>query len=508
MDFQTQLEHYISAGFSGLWLHTYEPEATISEIAQLCHRMKEGGETWRLCSWDADRKFRVLGTAGGVASSSANTIVDGIKVGMQQRIEPPGRALVALYNLHRFTQSAEVVQTLANHIEKGKREGVHYLVLSPSLTIAIELEKLVTVLEYALPSKEQLAQIWDSLDDAVDPKCRSEHALHRPRALDAAAGLTRSAAENAFAMAIARRRWIDPMLVWEVKARELHKGGALQLYSGQENFQSLGGLENLKDFCLRALTRRTSKAKAKGVLLLGVPGTGKSMFAKALGNETGRKTISLDVGALFGSLQGQTEERTRAALAQADAMEPVVLYIDEIEKALGGAFQSTGQTDSGVGARLGGSFLTWLNDRTSDVFLVLTANDITKLPPEFTRSERFDAVFFLDLPLREQRSRIWEIYEKVYEVAGERPDDQNWTGAEIAACCRMAALLGTDLKTAAQNVVPISRTAGEKVEALRNWADGRCVATEYPGRYDKSKADALLEDAQAQSRRIRSHEGL
>jgi SpoVK/Ycf46/Vps4 family AAA+-type ATPase len=131
------------------------------------------------------------------------------------------------------------------------------------------------------------------------------------------------------------------------------------------------------------------------VLLLGVSGSGKSQFCKALGNETGRPTLILDVGSLMGSLVGQSEERTRQALRIADAMAPCVLMIDEVEKALAGAGSNA---DSGVSARMLGSLLSWLNDHESDAFVVCTANDISKLPPEFSRCERFDAVFFLDLP--------------------------------------------------------------------------------------------------------------
>ena len=146
-------------------------------------------------------------------------------------------------------------------------------------------------------------------------------------------------------------------------------------------------------------------------------GSGKSAFCKALGNETGRPTLVLDVGSLMGSLVGQTEERTRQALRIVDCMQPAVLMIDEVEKALSGVAGS-GQSDSGVSARLFGSLLSWLNDHNSDVFVVCTANDVTKLPPEFSRAERFDGIFFLDLPDRAQKDAIWRQYIEVYALDG------------------------------------------------------------------------------------------
>jgi SpoVK/Ycf46/Vps4 family AAA+-type ATPase len=223
------------------------------------------------------------------------------------------------------------------------------------------------------------------------------------------------------------------------------------------------------------------------VLLLGVPGTGKSAFAKALGKETGRPTLVLDIGALMGSLVGATEQNIRQALRIADAMAPCILFIDELEKALSGAAGS-GQSDSGVSSRLFGTLLSWMNDHTSNVYVIATCNDISKLPPELTRAERFDGIVFLDLPGEEQKKRIWNQYVEYFEIDGEqtRPDDQDWTGAEIRSCCRLAALLDVPLTQAATNVVPIAVTASESMQSLRTWASGRCLDAESGGIYQHS----------------------
>ena len=159
--------------------------------------------------------------------------------------------------------------------------------------------------------------------------------------------------------------------------------------------------------------------------------------------------------------------------------------LDEVEKAFSGV-ASSGQTDSGVSARLFGAFLSWLNDHDSDVFVVATANDITRLPPEFSRAERFDGVFFVDLPDAAQREAIWEIYVQQYglELSQKRPSDVQWTGAEIKACCRLAALLDLPLTAAAQNIVPVARTSAESVEKLRQWASGRCLSADRTGIYE------------------------
>jgi chloramphenicol 3-O-phosphotransferase len=287
---------------------------------------------------------------------------------------------------------------------------------------------------------------------------------------------------------LVRHSRVTAETLWELKSQLLRKSGLVQLYRGTEDFSSLGGLVALKAFCRRSLLqpgRENPLKRPRGVLLLGVPGTGKSAFAKALGAETGRPTLVLDIGALMGSLVGQTEGNIRQALKIADAMAPCILFADEIEKALSGVASSG---DSGVSARLFGTLLSWMNDHTSDVYLIATCNDISRLPPEFSRAERFDGVVFLDLPGTTEKTAIWDMYLRTFELdpTQRRPDDVLWTGAEIRACCRLAALLDVPLIQAAQSVVPVAVTAAESVERLRTWASGRCLSAETSGIYVRS----------------------
>jgi SpoVK/Ycf46/Vps4 family AAA+-type ATPase len=179
----------------------------------------------------------------------------------------------------------------------------------------------------------------------------------------------------------------------------------------------------------------------------------------------------------------------RQALRIVDAMSPAILFVDELEKALSGV---GGNGDSGVSTRLFGTLLTWMADHESDVFVVATANDISKLPPELTRAERLDGIFFLDLPGSLDRQTIWEMYLSSYGLPAKqpRPADEGWTGAEVRSCCRLAALLGVTLVEAAQNVVPVSRTASEAVDRLRSWATGRCLAADQAGIYSRQAPGA------------------
>ncbi|MCE9555410.1 MAG: AAA family ATPase [Planctomycetes bacterium] len=477
MILSTRLSEYIRACFTGLWIESHEHEDALAEIAKLCR-----DEEWRLVTWDIAQGLQIAGSPETVDASGSDPLAAIRSIHGFSSAE--GTALLVLVNFHRFLQSAEVVQNLARQIHQGKQNRTFIVILSPIVQIPTELEKLFVVVEHDLPSREQLAEIARGMatDDGELPDGDALGAV-----LDSAAGLTRFEGENAFALSLVRHQAIRPDAVWELKSQMLKKSGLVSLHRGSERFVDLGGLDSLKAFCLRAMRRQGRPdplKRPRGVMLLSPPGCGKSAFAKALGNETGRPTLCLDIGSLMGSLVGATEANIRQALKIADAMAPCVLFLDEVEKGLSGV-ASSGQTDSGVTARLFGTFLTWLNDHQTDVFVVATCNDISKLPPEFSRAERFDGVFFVDLPTAEQRQAIWDIYIGLFgvELKQAKPNDDNWTGAEVRACCRLAALLDVPLTAAAQNVVPVAVTAGETVERLRTWASGRCLSADTPGIY-------------------------
>ena len=356
------------------------------------------------------------------------------------------------------------------------------VIVAPVVQIPVEVEKLMVVIEHQLPDREQLLRIARELtSDSPDDLPKGQEL---ERVLDAAAGLTRYEAEGSFALSLSRHNAIQPQCIWELKAQTLKKNNLLRLHRGRERFETLGGLANLKDFCRRALQGGKS-VKARGALLVGVPGTGKSAFAKALGNETGRPTLILDMGALYGSLVGATEANVRQALKIADAMAPCIVFCDEIEKGLSGV---GGNGDSGVSTRLFGTLLTWLADHETDVFFLGTANNISMLPPEFTRAERLDGVFFLDTPTGKDKDSIWGQYRDQFGISSgqSRPDDTDWTGAEVRSCCRLSALLDVPLTQAARHVVPVAVTAAEQIEKLRGWASGRCLSAGEPGIYQRS----------------------
>jgi hypothetical protein len=475
MSLSERMSEYIRAAYSGIWISSHEHTDAIQEIAGLCQQ-----ESWRMATWNIATGLRCGGQ--GVDQDASDPLA-AVRAANALSSSDETTVLI-LENFHHFLRSAEIIQAVAQQIIAGKQSRMILIVLSPVVELPVELEKLFVVLDHELPTRDQLQQIAAGVATESGEIPEGDEL---ERVLDAASGLTRNEAENAFSLALVREGRLNAETIWSQKSQMLTKAGALRLYRGGDDFSCLGGLDALKTFTRRALRRHSHDGRLqrpRGVMLLSPPGCGKSAFCKALGKEVGRPVLMLDVGSLMGSLVGQSEERTRKALQVIDATAPSVLMIDEIEKAFAGVSGSS-QNDSGVTSRMFGSFLTWLNDHQSDVFVVCTANDASKLPPEFSRSERFDGVFFVDLPGREQKDQIWQMYLQLFQLDPEqrRPDDENWTGAEIRACCRLAALLDVPITQSSLNVVPVAVISAESVDRLRSWADGRCLSADNPGVY-------------------------
>ncbi len=453
-----RLTELVNAAFTGLWVETLECDEAANEIKQLA-----SDKGWAVVEWDITQATKGRDPLTAITETP-----------------PKGETTLYLFhNWHKCVTDPIVMQATFSAIIKGKNTRVFIVVISSQLQIPPELQKHFVVVEHHLPNQEQIQRIAKELDAKATDQAT----------FIAAAGLTRYECEGAFALSLVRKGKLEPDAIWEIKQGTVKKSGLMTLHRNGMKLDSLGGLNGLKNFCTKAL----KSPSAKGILLLGVPGTGKSHFAKALGNECGRPTLLLDIGALMGSLVGETETNIRHALRIADAMAPCILFVDEIEKALAGS-TSQHQGDSGVSKRMLGSLLTWLSDHTSDVFFIGTCNDVSSLPPEFARSERFDATFFLDLPAQEQRKAIWKIYANQYlgdeQNSRTLPTDDNWTGAEIKSCCRLASLLDVSLGEASNYIVPVATSSEGKIESLREWASGKCICAETGRIYRKPSSSS------------------
>jgi SpoVK/Ycf46/Vps4 family AAA+-type ATPase len=283
-------------------------------------------------------------------------------------------------------------------------------------------------------------------------------------------------------------------IVAREKASEVKKGGLLEICALAASLGDIGGLEVLKAWLVQRRDAFGREAKAyglpspKGLLIVGIPGTGKSLTAKATATVFNRPLLKLDAGRLFASLVGQSESNLRSVIATVEAIAPCVLWLDELEKGFAGS-RSSGATDGGTASRVFGTFLSWLQDRTAPVFVVATANDVTQLPPELLRKGRFDELFWIDLPNQQERVAIWRIQIAKFHRQPEKYDTvqlaratEGLTGSEIQqvfidslheAFSRRAEPTDLSIAMLLNDLVPLSKLMSEQIDALRKWAKGR-----------------------------------
>ena len=460
------IQNYLKAGYPALLVRTHEPERFIGAVLK-----KANGRT--PYQWDVVRGFRELGNGAEWEETDPFDLPNVAARGKE-------KAVWFLRNYHFWLNEPPVIQALQNNLPVYKTKGITLVIVSAEARLPLELEREVVVLDFPLPTREELKTILGGLVESTGVEPENEDAV-----LDAAKGLTWEEAENALALALVRQKQFDPHTICTLKAQMVEKSAALQFSQFTETFATLGGLENLKEWTLNRFQNRRPGLPFRGILLLGVPGTGKSHFAKALGNEVCWPVLSLDMGRVFGSLVGESEAKMREALKVVDAMAPCVLFIDEIEKGLAGVGGSA--TDGGTTQRVGGTFLTWLNDHTSEVFVIDTCNDYSKLPPEYTRMGRWDSIWFVDNPAVKEQLDILDIYLKQFlgkalgTLMGESdgrvkiPDLDGYSGAEIRQVAIEAAYNGSDLEAAAGFVIPISKSQKAQMDALREWARYRTI---------------------------------
>jgi ATP-dependent 26S proteasome regulatory subunit len=401
------------------------------------------------------------------------------------------------------------LRDIADRFRSGSVASTAVMV-SPTVALPADLEKVVTVVDFPLPDQKQIHGVVDEIISANAQSDRITINLDdggKEKLVKAALGLTRTEAENAFARAIVRDGVLDVedvSVVLEEKQQTIRKSGLLEFMPPQGSMDDIGGLENLKRWLTKRQNSWLDAAEEwglpfpKGVLITGVPGCGKSLTAKCSASLWGLPLLRLDVGRVFAGLVGSSEQNMRAALKMAEAVSPSVLWMDEIEK---GFSDASGGGDSGTSQRVFGTFLTWMQEKSKPVFVIATANNIDRLPAEFMRKGRFDEIFFVDLPTREERMPIWrlqltrrlaagrvvgaELHVDDGLVVGLAERSEGFSGAEIeqvviTACFDAFAerrpMVREDLERGIQNTVPLSVTQAEKIRTIRSWASSRAVA--------------------------------
>lgn len=393
------------------------------------------------------------------------------------------------------------LRSLARSLTMAPREQARaVIVLTPSADIPPELAGHAIVIEWPLPDREEIAELLDAAIKALPDDMRESACPNgtRDQAIDAAVGLSAEEAQACYAKSLVATRRIDPAVVASEKKRVIAREKVLEWHDPHPaGLDAVGGLDALKDWLKSRRSAFSPAARAyglpapKGALLVGVPGCGKSLTAKAIAAAWQMPLLRLDMGALRSKWVGESEGNIRRALKVAETVAPCILWLDEIEKAMAGASQ--GAADGGVSADALGSVLSWMQDRAGAVFLIATANDVSALPPELLRKGRFDELFFVDLPTEEERRAILLTACQAHGIGKGRADvvdvatiaasTQDFTGAELAALVPDAMFAAfaegarpiatADMLRAASLTVPLAHTAREKIEALRSWAQGR-----------------------------------
>ncbi|NMO14458.1 AAA family ATPase [Pyxidicoccus fallax] len=487
-----ELDVLVRARYPLLYLVSWEEHRVDAILTELARAHGKA-----LFHWSVTRGLRNVGNSRAAALPEDTRSPLEALAAIEKLGEP---ALVVLKDFHPFLEEKQVVRALRELAHFLKSTFTTVILLSPSLHIPIELEKEVSVIDVPLPGYNDLLRLLKEIVALVRRNNKATVELSREHAdqlIKAALGLTLSEAENAFAKAIATDGKLssdDIKRIQDEKRQVIRKSGLLEYYPPDESLGNVGGLANLKSWLSQRTAAFGERARQfglpepRGLLLLGVQGCGKSLTAKAVSAHWNLPLLRLDMGRIFSGLIGSSEENLRKAIRVAESVAPVVLWVDEIEKGLSGV-ASSGAGDTGVSARVFGTLLTWLQEKTAPVFVVATANRIDGLPPEVLRKGRFDEIFFIDLPEAAERQDIFRIHLKrrkrepaSFGIEELATLTEGFSGAEIEqaviaglyeAFAEGKELEQRHLVRAIQDTFPLSVTMAADIDRLREWARGR-----------------------------------
>jgi len=400
-------------------------------------------------------------------------------------------AVLILRDYHRFLDDVAISRKLRNLARtlKEQKNGhkKNIVLLSTCLNIPSDLTEAITVVEFPLPTAPEIRTVIERLwDKSPSGKFLDDLVL-------SCQGLSLERIRRVLARAIADHGELLPEdvdLVLAEKRQTIRQTQILDFYPATEQISDIGGLDQLKDWLICRGGAFTERARQyglphpRGLMLVGIQGTGKSLTAKAIAHHWHLPLLRLDVGRLFGGLVGESESRTRQMIQVAEALAPCILWIDEIDKAFSGVGS---RGDAGTASRVFGTFINWLAEKTSPVFVVATANDIQALPPEMLRKGRFDEIFFVGLPNQAEREAIYQVHLsrlrphnwKSYHIRRLAYETPDFSGAEIEQTLIEAMHIGfsqnrdfttEDILAAASQIIPLARTAIEQIQQLQEWA--------------------------------------
>ena len=407
-----------------------------------------------------------------------------------ERLNPETPAIFLLKDFNRFLTDLAISRKLRNLSRLLKLQPKTIIIIGSELKIPRELQDLVTVLEFQLPTEQEIIKELQRLIDSLKIEIDRELFENLIRSCQ---GLSLERIRRVLSKIIATYKTIDEnsiSVLLSEKKQIISQTEILEYLSVNEKFDNLGGLKNLKEWLQKRQTAFGSKAinyglpTPRGLLLIGLQGTGKSLTAKAIANVWKLPLLKLDVGKLFGGIVGESESRLRQMIKVTETLSPCILWIDEIDKAFSN-FDNNG--DSGTSNRILGTFVSWLSEKTKPVFVIATANNIELLPLEIIRKGRFDELFFLDLPQKSEREEIFKIHleqfrPKTWETFNHielAQATESFSGAEIRQVIIEAMYQAfyekrefntNDIKIAIKNLIPLANIESEQMLKLKKWA--------------------------------------
>jgi SpoVK/Ycf46/Vps4 family AAA+-type ATPase len=487
----TDIAAHVRARFPLLYLVTWEEKRVIDDLEAVAISLRK-----RLLIWTETTGLRNIALPGEAPDRKLRepeAVLDHIA-------NADVEAIYVLLDFHAHVETPKVRRRLRDLARSLETSAKTIAIVAPRLVLPPELSKEITVIDVPLPSREQLGEYVDALAEKVESDHRRNVTLNKrekEELVRSAQGMTLKELEQTLALALIERGKIDKdtiPFVMKEKEQIIRKSTVLEFVRWEQGMEELGGLDLLKEFLESRREAFSERARdfglppPKGICLIGVQGCGKSLAAKAVSRFYRLPLIRMDMGRVFAGLVGRSEENIRVALKLAESVAPCVLWIDELEKAFSGT-GSSNISDAGTTARVISHVTTWLQERSSEVYVVATANDISQLPPELVRKGRFDEVFFVDLPAVREREEIFRIHMRKRGRAPEEFDlvslselARGFSGAEIEeavisglyeAFAAKRPLETRDIAKSIERSVPLSETMHERVAALRSWAEGR-----------------------------------
>lgn len=483
-----ELNILVQAQYPLIYLVTSEEERAEQEIVKIAQAKAQQRHVY---VWTVTHGIVEYGQAR--QATQHNTVSPEAAIEWVVRQKEPG--LYIFKDLHAFIDAPVTTRWLRDAIASFKGTEKIIIMMSPVQQVPIELEKDVVVIDFEMPNLAELDQVLGKQLEQTKTKRLSTEV--REKLLKAALGLTKDEAEKVYRKAYVKSGRLtgeEVEIVLSEKKQLIRRNGILEYVEEDETIEAVGGLDELKKWLKQRSNAFTERAREyglpqpKGMLILGVPGCGKSMIAKTTSRLWGLPILRLDMGRVYdGSMVGRSEANLRNALKTAESISPVILFIDELDKSFGGTGSS--DSDGGTSNRIFGSFLTWMQEKTSSVFVMATANRVEKLPGEFLRKGRFDEIFFVDLPTPEEREAIFKIHLNKRRSGIDRFDieqlakvSDGFSGAEIEqgiiaamyeAFAQDREFTQLDIIAAIKSTLPLSRTMTEQVTALRDWARQR-----------------------------------